>query len=48
MGQLNEELIRKISNIKKEPGWMLEFRLNSLKSFFELDKIKLLIIVINY
>ena len=37
MGQLNEELIRKISNIKKEPGWMLEFRLNSLKSFFELD-----------
>ena len=37
MGQLNEELIRKISNIKKEPVWMLEFRLNSLKSFFELD-----------
>ena len=37
MGQLNEELIRKISNIKKEPDWMLEFRLNSLKSFFELD-----------
>ena len=37
MGQLNEELIRKISNIKKEPGWMLVFRLNCLKSFFELD-----------
>lgn len=37
MGQLNEELIRKISSIKKEPDWMLEFRLNSLKSFFELD-----------
>lgn len=37
MGQLNDELIRKISNIKKEPVWMLEFRLNSLKSFFELD-----------
>ena len=37
MKKLNDELVRKISNIKGEPEWMLEFRLNSLKSFFELD-----------
>ena len=37
MNNLNEELIKKISNIKKEPKWMLDFRLKSLKSFFELD-----------
>ena len=37
MNELNEELVRKISNIKNEPEWMLDFRLNSLKSFFELD-----------
>ena len=35
--ELNEDTIRKISNIKKEPEWMLEFRLNSLKKFNELD-----------
>lgn len=37
MNELNEELVRKISKFKNEPDWMLEFRLNSLKSFFELD-----------
>ena len=37
MNELNEELVKKISKLKKEPDWMLEFRLNSLKSFFELD-----------
>lgn len=37
MNTLNEELVKKISNIKEEPEWMLDFRLNSLKSFFELD-----------
>ncbi len=37
MNELNEELVKKISKLKKEPDWMLEFRLKSLKSFFELD-----------
>ncbi len=37
MNELNEELVRKISKLKNEPDWMLEFRLNSLKSFFELE-----------
>lgn len=37
MNELNEELVRKISKLKGEPEWMLDFRLNSLKSFFELD-----------
>ena len=37
MKTLNEELVRNISNIKNEEKWMLDFRLNSLKSFFELD-----------
>ena len=37
MNELNEELVKKISEIKNEPNWMLDFRLNSLKSFFELD-----------
>ena len=36
MKKLNEELISEISNLKKEPKWMLEFRINSLKKFFEL------------
>ncbi len=34
---LNEEMIRDISKKKQEPAWMLEFRLNSLKKFMELD-----------
>ena len=40
MNELNEELVKKISEIKNEPNWMLDFRLNSLKSFFELDNPK--------
>lgn len=35
--ELNEETIKKISAMKNEPEWMLEFRLNSLKKFNELD-----------
>ena len=31
---LNEETVRIISKLKKEPNFMLEFRLNSLKEFF--------------
>ncbi len=30
---LNESVVRKISDIKKEPEWMLEFRLKALKHF---------------
>jgi len=30
---LNENVVRKISEIKKEPEWMLEFRLKALKHF---------------
>lgn len=30
---LNEDVVRKISEIKKEPEWMLEFRLKALKHF---------------
>lgn len=37
MNSLNEELVKKISNIKNEPIWMTDFRIQSLKSFFELD-----------
>ena len=37
MGELNEELVKKISELKGEPEWMLDFRLKSLTSFFELD-----------
>lgn len=32
---LNEEIVREISAIKKEPEWMLEYRLNSLKCFLD-------------
>ena len=34
---LNEEFVRNLSKKKNEPDWMLEFRLNSLKKFEELD-----------
>ena len=37
MNNLNDELVKKISELKGEPKWMLDFRLNALKSFFELD-----------
>jgi len=33
---LNEELINNMSQYKKEPQWMLDFRLNSLKTFNQL------------
>ena len=32
---LNEDVIKFISNIKKEPKWMLDYRLNSYKIFLE-------------
>lgn len=32
---LNEDIVREISAIKNEPEWMLEYRLKSLKCFFE-------------
>tara|TARA_R110000824_G_scaffold280251_1_gene468367 strand:+ start:5815 stop:7194 length:1380 start_codon:yes stop_codon:yes gene_type:complete len=32
---LNEKVVRQISEIKKEPDWMLEFRLDALKIFNE-------------
>lgn len=35
--ELNEETITNISKLKGEPEWMLEFRLQSLKKFLELD-----------
>ena len=34
---LSEEVIRKISNAKEEPEWMLNFRLEAYKKFLELD-----------
>ncbi len=37
MNNLNDELVKKISDIKNEPEWMTDFRLEALKSFFELD-----------
>ncbi|PIN85232.1 MAG: Fe-S cluster assembly protein SufB [Candidatus Diapherotrites archaeon CG11_big_fil_rev_8_21_14_0_20_37_9] len=33
---INEETVRKISELKKEPKWMLDFRLKSLKAFNEM------------
>ena len=30
---LNEDVIKFISNIKKEPAWMLEFRLKAFEKF---------------
>lgn len=40
MEKLSEDLIRKISETKGEPEWMLEFRLNSYRVFKELDNPK--------
>ena len=34
---LHEEVVRQISALKDEPEWMLEFRLESLRTFFEKD-----------
>ena len=35
--KLNEEFIKKISKLKNEPEWMLDFRLKSFNKFLELD-----------
>ena len=35
---LNEEVIKFISNIKKEPQWMLEFRLKAYERFKQLKE----------
>lgn len=37
MNTLNENLVRKISKLKNEPKWMLDFRLKALEKFFELE-----------
>lgn len=34
---LSEEIVRNISKEKNEPKWMLDFRIASLKKFYELD-----------
>lgn len=34
---LNEDVIRKLSGLKKEPKWMLDFRLKAYKIFLEKD-----------
>lgn len=31
--KLTDDIVRKISSIKNEPGWMLDFRLNALEAF---------------
>lgn len=33
---LTENIVREISNMKNEPGWMLDFRLKSLKLFYKM------------
>lgn len=35
--KLNKEFITKVSKLKNEPKWMLEFRLKSFEKFLELD-----------
>ena len=37
MKELNENLVSYISRLKNEPEWMLNFRLNSLKTFFDIE-----------
>ena len=37
---IDEEKVREISKIKKEPEWMTEFRVNSYKKFMELKNPK--------
>lgn len=37
MEKLSEELIKKISKLKNEPKWMLDFRLKSYQKFLSLD-----------
>ena len=31
--KLNEDIVKNISKIKREPDWMLDFRLNALDAF---------------
>jgi Fe-S cluster assembly protein SufB len=38
--KLTKEYIKKISKLKKEPKWMLDFRLNAFSKFLELDNPK--------
>ena len=33
---LTEEIVKKISEMKDEPQWMLDFRLKSLKQFYKM------------
>ena len=37
---LNEEVVKKISNIKKEPKWLLEWRLKAYKRWLKMSKPK--------
>ena len=37
---IDEEKVREISRLKKEPKWMTEFRVNSYKKFMELKNQK--------
>ena len=37
MKKLNEDLVKEVSKLKGEPKWMTEFRLNSLKTFFNTE-----------
>ena len=34
---LNEDIVRKISKIKKEPKWLLDWRLKSYKSWLKMN-----------
>ena len=38
--KLTREVIKEISNIKNEPSWMKEFRLDSFECFSKLDQPK--------
>ena len=35
--KLNKEFIIKLSHLKNEPSWMLDFRLKSFEAFLELE-----------
>lgn len=37
MKKLDKNLVKYLSNAKKEPKWMLDFRLKALEKFNELD-----------
>ena len=54
MKKLDLEKVKEISNLKKEPKWMCDFRINAYKKFIQLKnptfgpKIKLDFDIINY